>query len=366
METYLISIKDDFVRFILEKIFVLKPEERPTASELVELLRSSRGLTSESMAKNSELSIRYTQLRDVSNNTTALLNLFKEGSNDKSDSMGISDSFNFYAAAESKATLLLSMKNTSWTPLMCAAVVGDIETAKKHLSSKDKKNSDGNTAYMLAIRADQGEMLGILDPTDSNGVTALMRAADRGDIDEVKLLIPLQKGRQAPGETCVNGRMMSNRTALIGAAACGCLEIVKLLIEHEGGMQDDTGSTALIWAAFNNHPECVAVLREKESCMQKYDGLTALMVAAWNGHLVCVKLLLEKEVGMQDRYGRTAFMWAILNNHPDCVQLLANRERELKTKYAWNCFLSGSTALDIAKRRGYSEIISTLLQESSQ
>ena len=32
------------------------------------------------------------------------------------------------------------------------------------------------------------------DPTDEDGVTALMRAAARGDIEMVELLIPIQKG----------------------------------------------------------------------------------------------------------------------------------------------------------------------------
>ena len=32
------------------------------------------------------------------------------------------------------------------------------------------------------------------DPTDENGVTALMRAAARGDAEMVDLLAPLQKG----------------------------------------------------------------------------------------------------------------------------------------------------------------------------
>ena len=32
------------------------------------------------------------------------------------------------------------------------------------------------------------------DPTDENGVTALMRAAARGDAEMVELLIPIQKG----------------------------------------------------------------------------------------------------------------------------------------------------------------------------
>ena len=32
------------------------------------------------------------------------------------------------------------------------------------------------------------------DPTDENGITALMRAAARGDAEMVELLIPLQKG----------------------------------------------------------------------------------------------------------------------------------------------------------------------------
>ena len=34
------------------------------------------------------------------------------------------------------------------------------------------------------------------DPTDENGITALMRAAARGDAEMVELLIPIQKGAE--------------------------------------------------------------------------------------------------------------------------------------------------------------------------
>ena len=92
---------------------------------------------------------------------------------------------------------------------MCAAVSGDIEAAKRHLNEKDARNTDGDTAYTLAARAGQGVILELLDPTDKNSVTTLMRAAERGDEEEeavvVKALTSLQKGRQMSRVVNING-----------------------------------------------------------------------------------------------------------------------------------------------------------------
>ena len=43
----------------------------------------------------------------------------------------------------------------------------------------------------------------LLDPTDRNGVTALMRAAERGDMGAVTALMPLQK-RKTAGHIKIN------------------------------------------------------------------------------------------------------------------------------------------------------------------
>lgn len=56
--------------------------------------------------------------------------------------------------------------------------------------------------------------------------------------------------------------------------------------------------------------------------MQTQRGETALMYAAAHGHLDVVKLLLTREQGMQDVTGRTALCYAIANDNLKCAQCL--------------------------------------------
>ncbi|ESU41140.1 Ankyrin repeat protein [Giardia duodenalis] len=177
------------------------------------------------------------------------------------------------------ATLLYEHEVPSWTPLMRAAFLGDIETVKQYLSDKDKKNEDGDTAYTFAAKAGQGAILELLDPTDKNGVTALMRAAERGDTEAVRALIPLQKGRKMTRDVTINGWLISHGTALMRAVACRHAKVVRLLVEHEGGMQDNCGYTALMCAAWSGHAECARILAEREKEIKHPCGTTALDIA---------------------------------------------------------------------------------------
>lgn len=264
------------------------------------------------------------------------------------------------------AKVLRECEALTWTQLMYAVFLGDIELAKKHLSENDKKNNDGDTAYALAVKAGRGAMLTLLDPTDDDGITALMRAADRGDVDAVRLLIPLQKGLRATGGSKINGWWIAGGTALMRATAYGHIEVIKMLVEHEGGMQDSDGWTALMGATRVNKPECIKVLLEKEGGIKKNDGMTALILAVRNNNLECVKLLLEKEAGIQSNNSRTALMWAAYNNNPECAKLLVKKERDIKTTREWGAFPSGITAFDIAKKRDHKEIVTILSKRSPQ
>ncbi|ESU44607.1 Serine/threonine protein kinase [Giardia duodenalis] len=264
------------------------------------------------------------------------------------------------------ATLLRKHEAPSWTLLMYAAATGDIELAKSHLSDKDKKNGDGDTALMIAARAGHENIVKLLDPTDERGVTALMRAAEKGDVKAVRALIPLQKGKKMIGDAYINGLRISNGTALMMAAAHGHTEVVKLLVEHESGMQDKYGKTALIYAAENGHTDCIKLLVEKEAGMRDNYGWTALMNAAENNNLEHVKLLLEKEGGMKNSGGYTALMIAIKSNNVDCVRLLAKKEGHIKRTYKRDNIGYSSaqtcteTALDIAKANRCKAIIAIL------
>ena len=84
------------------------------------------------------------------------------------------------------------------------------------------------------------------------------------------------------------------------------------------------------------------------------------MHAAEKGHATCVELLAEREAGMQESDGRTAFMNAARNGHAEAVDLLAERERGMKTARRWFGYSPGTTALDFAKKKGHTAIVSIL------
>ena len=168
---------------------------------------------------------------------------------------------------------------------MSAAQGGHKEVVKILLEhEKETKNKDEDTALILAARAGHEDIVELLDPTDENGVTALMRAADRNDVEVVRALIPLHKGKTASCVT-IDKCVILRGPALMMAAIYGHAEVVRLLVEHEGGMKDEDGWTALMYAARENKADCIKLLLEKEGGMQDNDGWTALMGATYNNNL---------------------------------------------------------------------------------
>ena len=138
------AIEDAFVKMVLEKIFVLDPIERPTAGELVDRLRTLSTSASK-LATQDPVS--------------------GEGRR----SYIISDS------SSSKISF-------SWTPFVRAITDGDIKAVKRHLSKKGGKNARGDLALMVAANVGHRDVVELLDPTDKSGATALMRAAERGNV----------------------------------------------------------------------------------------------------------------------------------------------------------------------------------------
>ncbi|EFO64008.1 Protein 21.1 [Giardia lamblia P15] len=321
-----------------------------------------------------------------------------------------------------------STRDSSWTPLMHAAADGDFEAAGKHLSDKDTRNSEGDTALIIAARAGHKDIVELLDPTDKDGVTALMRAADRNDLATARALAPLQGGQKASRDIKI-GEVTIDKggTALMIAAVRGHAKIVELLAGYEGGAkvgswsalvfaarsccsgnrlndplvdhprcvellmkregdisrwteliraayrgdidavrnnlhvkggQDAGGWTALMYAAARGHERVVELLRE-ESGMENNTGQTALMWTARNGHPECVRLPLKRESGMQNNKGWTALMNAVWGNHIECAKLLLG-EKRLRTVYGYHGYPPGTTALDIAEKKGHKEIVDIL------
>ncbi|ESU40318.1 Protein kinase NEK family protein [Giardia duodenalis] len=301
------AVKDEFTRMILEKIFVVDPIERPTARELADRLRilstsdNEPGTWDPLSAKKHELQV-------------------------------VSDSGSFKASS-------------SWTPLMRAAAAGDIKAVKRHLSKKGKKDNRKDMALIIAAKAGHIDVVELIDPTDGDGVTALMRAVDRNDIGAMRALIPLQKGKKMIEDTYINGLRISSGTALMMAAAHGHAEAVKLLVEEESNIRDSAGKTALMHAVHNNHPEVIRILVTHDCGKTYSSGRTALMIAAERGHTEIVAALAPHEKGLADSSGNTALMLAANNARTEAVRWLAEYERGARDSH-------GRTALMTAARRG--------------
>lgn len=95
-----------------------------------------------------------------------------------------------------------------------------------------------------------------VDAADSDGETALMKAADKGNAMAVKLLV-------AAGAN-VNAKDEDGETALMMAADEGRTEVVRLLLAAgaELNLRNDDGETALHKALDENHVDTANALRE--------------------------------------------------------------------------------------------------------
>jgi len=143
---------------------------------------------------------------------------------------------------------------------------------------------------------------------------ALIAAASKGPIDEVKLL--MKEGID------VNQAHKYGVTPLFIASQNGHTEVVSLLLAKEGvdvNQAQKDGATPLYIASQNGHTEVASLLLAKEGVnvnqAQKH-GVTPLHVASRNGHTEVVSLLLAKEgidVNLKDAFGATAQQFLLLS-----------------------------------------------------
>ena len=133
-----------------------------------------------------------------------------------------------------------------------------------------------------------------VDAADEKGVTALMLAADSGEMEACRIL--LENGADGALTTTASGL-----NAVMRAAAKGQAATLKLLLESGVDADAKAGpklhsATALYLAAQNGHTKAVkALLTSGASVDPQVDQVlaTPLFAAAEQGHIDCVKLLLE-------------------------------------------------------------------------
>lgn len=361
------AVTDDFIRAILEKIFVLDPKERPTARDLVSLFKLTEVSTKDlgiqvRMLKFtlSNANVRISSLESESKaktNEIVALRRDLEKSNAKINELEqkFEATINDLKSQVQRAIESSSASSTTKKSPRSSSKGGDL--LGKLLRSTIGDSSDGVDGLLtaLAIKKIHDGIMESDDSSSDKGITDLMRAADRGDVEAVKRLIPEQKGQQTAGTVSVRGLSLEGRTALMGAAARGHTEVVRLLVDHEGGMTDRRGWSALMIASRNDHPGCVELLLQKEAGMQMNDGETALMLAARNNNLGCIKLLLEKEARLQMDDGDTALILAVHRNNARAVRLLLEKEVRMQNEHGW-------TALMVAALRDRPRCVELLVE----
>ncbi len=146
----------------------------------------------------------------------------------------------------------------------------------------------------------------------------LIHAAMEGDAGAVQAL--LARGAKVDGRDDLNGS-----TALMMAANGGNVKVARLLIEKGADVnaEDESTSTALMMAANNDKTDVARLLIEKGADVNKRTiiGGTALMYA---NSTEMAKLLIDKgaDVNARNNEGKTVLNYAVEMGAGDIVKLL--------------------------------------------
>ncbi|EFO64531.1 Protein 21.1 [Giardia lamblia P15] len=240
------------------------------------------------------------------------------------------------------------------TPLIVAVLKGQNSEIRRYLQYAGRFNKDGVTALMIAAMRNNLEAAQLLVEyekglTTADGSTALCLALLKGNMPVAKFLTPyegLDFSYVSP-----KGRRF---TELMQAADEDNIVAVWCLIPYQGGLRDEEGFTALMYAVQAGHYEVVRILYELEGRVRNANGETALMLAAASGFTRIANMLVIKEAGERDNQGRTALMRAAIYNHGDVIRLLLQKEGGVQDN-------RGETALMFAAKANNPEAVRLLL-----
>ncbi len=165
-------------------------------------------------------------------------------------------------------------------------------------------------------------------------------------------------------------------TALVKAAGRGSLPFVKMLLSEgiDANAEDCYGKTALTYAACGGHTKVVRLLIARGATVktkENFIGLTALMCAINNvayfgstnsmhgyGSTKLISLLITKgaNVNASDSLNNSVLHYAVIRNRVDVVEMLINEGANVNAKN-----ITGYTPLITAAGYGFIKVIRSLL-----
>jgi ankyrin repeat protein len=166
---------------------------------------------------------------------------------------------------------------------------------------------------------------------DKLGIFPLMWAADRGNIEAVKILIA--------NNAKIDALDKNGDTALITVSRKNDIKIATLLIEAGANIEVKNkvnGNTALLMAGLNRHKDMMIFLIENEAnynTINKF-GTSSIMFAIDNGHVDVVQLMIDKgaDINHRSKYGKNPLLLAC--NNENMLNLLIENGADLEAKNA--------------------------------
>ena len=183
----------------------------------------------------------------------------------------------------------------------------------------------------------------------------LMSAAEVGDLEIARQLLALGAD--------VNHRGGDDRTALARAVFSSHPDMVALLVKHGASLTVEGPSIGVPLILAEKKPEIIRILLDagaNPDVKNSYRGETVLHTAAMNGDAAIAEMMLEAhaDVNAHNRWDDTPLLTAVERNHPEIVALLIAHHADLEAAKPYD----GSTPLLNAVKNGQHDIVKILVR----